>query len=1211
MNRVFLMTLGVLSLFTTASAQDSLQATIILIGDAGQLTNGRNPVVEAARRTIPFNKNTTVVYLGDNLYKKGLPDDAMPTYDIAKAPLDSQIVIARGTDTKVYFVPGNHDWANGASIGYESILRVQSYIDILGNDNVRMYPRNGCPGPEEVAINKDITLIMMDSQWWLQEEDKPGIESDCPTKTKEEFLTLLNDMLAKNSKKLVIIAMHHPLKSYGPHGGYFTLKQHIFPFTDAFPKLYLPLPVIGSAYPLTRAVFGTIQDLKHPLYQNMINSLQAVVKNYRNVIFTSGHEHTLQLISDSGRNYVVSGSGSKSNRVSKGKNTLYSSSDFGFATLEISKNKNVRASFFTTDTGEVKQTFTQNILNFTTIDAPEVKDTLRKIEYAYKDTVVISASDKYKNTSKFKKGFLGKNYRTQWSEAIPFKVFNINKEKGGLTAISLGGGKQTKSLKLKDKNGKEWTLRTIDKDPEKAVPANLRGTIAQSIVEDMISASHPYSPLAVPTLAEAGNVPAATPEFFFVPDDPALGIYRKVFANTVCMLEDRDPTPDGTDTKSTSTIIAKIVEDNDDRIDQPAVLRARLLDMLIGDFDRHADQWKWGVKDTGKGKVYYPVPRDRDQAFFDSDGLLLKIVSQMALPYLRGFKNDLKEIHNFNEVAKDFDRVFLNRLNKTDWDTIATNFASNITNDVINKAIQEMPPKIRAMDSAILVKKLIARRDALKRAAMVYYEFLAKEVTVTGTNQKEYFLVEEDGKNLLLSVFKKKKDNDSVSLMYKRSFDPSVTKEIRLYGFNGDDKFEFADNASSKIKIRIIGGKGADTFNIKGSVKNYLYDLTTEKNDLQQLERTKKNLSSDPQVLSYEYNNYKYNRFNFPQINFGFNPEDLFLFGVGFTSTRHGFRKEPYKSQQKFTSLIAPARRAFQLGYRGVFNGAFLKNDVIVNARYVNPTLNNFFGFGNETVFDKSKPLEFYRVRYNFLETDLLLRKRYKDLVQFSYGGTYYKYGSEFKNNDKRIINNPALFDSASIFSDKQYAGVKLNLDINYINNLVFPSRGITWYSAFTNHWGLNSNSGNLTKVTSDMTIYATVSDKSRVTTVLRAGGGHIFSDNTEYFQALTLGANNYNRGFRKNRFSGTSLLYGGAEVRIKLFKSKSYALPGDVGLISYYDIGRVWNKDESSRKFHNSFGGGLYFSPFGLTLISATLGISPEDQLINFSVGTKFNLTF
>ena len=123
---------------------------------------------------IPFNKKTTVVYLGDNLYKTGLPDEALPTYDIAKAPLDSQIHIAGKSDSKVYFVPGNHDWANGGANGYESILRVQQYIDIFGNKNVMMFPRDGCPGPEEVKINDDITLIMMDSQWWLHEKDKPG-----------------------------------------------------------------------------------------------------------------------------------------------------------------------------------------------------------------------------------------------------------------------------------------------------------------------------------------------------------------------------------------------------------------------------------------------------------------------------------------------------------------------------------------------------------------------------------------------------------------------------------------------------------------------------------------------------------------------------------------------------------------------------------------------------------------------------------------------------------------------------------------------------------------------------------------------------------------------------------------------------------------------------------------------------------------------------
>ncbi|MFT3911315.1 MAG: metallophosphoesterase [Ferruginibacter sp.] len=126
--------------------QDSLQATIVLIGDAGQLTNGHHPVVNAVKNHVPLNAKTTIVYLGDNLYKTGLPDNSLPTYAIAKAPLDSQIHIAGNSKAKVYFVPGNHDWANGGSNGYKSILRVQSYIDLLGNDNVQMFPRDGCPG---------------------------------------------------------------------------------------------------------------------------------------------------------------------------------------------------------------------------------------------------------------------------------------------------------------------------------------------------------------------------------------------------------------------------------------------------------------------------------------------------------------------------------------------------------------------------------------------------------------------------------------------------------------------------------------------------------------------------------------------------------------------------------------------------------------------------------------------------------------------------------------------------------------------------------------------------------------------------------------------------------------------------------------------------------------------------------------------------------
>ncbi|MEO6489108.1 MAG: BamA/TamA family outer membrane protein [Ferruginibacter sp.] len=1210
MRYVFLL---MISLMFTVNliAQDSIQATIVLVGDAGQLTNGRHPVVSAVKQIIPMNRKTTVIFLGDNLYKTGLPDNSLPTYDIAKAPLDSQIHIAGNSDAKVYFIPGNHDWANGGSNGYESILRVQSYIDVLSNSNVTMLPRDGCPGPVEVKINNDVMLVIIDSQWWLHEFDKPGIESDCPYKTKAEVLVQLEDILSRNDKKLVLLAMHHPFRSYGQHGGFFTLKQHIFPFTDAMPKLYIPLPILGSAYPLTRAVFGTSEDLKHPFYQSMKNDIEGVVNGHKNVIYVSGHEHTLQMIQDSGYNYIVSGSGSKTSRVSKSRHTLFASPDNGFVVLDVSKNKNVQATFYVVEGDYVRNAYANNILDFSRIPL-KASDTIRQVEYAFKDSVVISATDKYKNYSGFKQFLLGKNYRKEWSTPVTFKVFNISKEKGGLTIESLGGGKQTKSLKMKDAKGNEWTLRSVEKDPEKALPTNLRRTIAQNIVEDMISASNPYAPLVVPTISIAVGVPTPEPEFFFVPDDVAFGYYRPLFANTVCMLESRTPDVDK-DPKSTFKVLSKMYEDNDHHVDQQKVLNARLLDMLIGDFDRHADQWKWGTADTGKGKLYYPIPKDRDQAFFNSDGLALKYLSKKHMPFLQGFKRRVRNINGLNYVARDFDRLFLNNLNRSDWEGIIGKFVKNLPDTVIKQAVTNFPPPVIAMDAKMVEEKLISRRNDLMKDALHYYRFISKTVSIAGSNKAEFFHIKKHPAGMELTVYKKNSTSDSATVMYHRVLDEHETKEIRLFGLNGDDKFEIDQDVSSKIRVRIIGGKGTDTFNLAGNVRNYIYDLSTEKNVTQHLRRTKNEFSSNPAVNDYKNNGYQYNKTLFPILNLGYNPEDKILIGLGMNAHTYGFRKDPYATFQKINTLYAPGFGAYQVKYHGIFNNVLLKNDIVLNAEWINPTLNNFYGYGNETVYDKTRDREFYRVRNNALIAELFVRKRVTSFLDMSVGPVYYRYNNSYKFNKGRILEDPAVVgrDSAAMYSVKNYAGFKVKADINYTNSEVYPTRGITWYTDFTQTYGINSHSHSYAKLSTDMTIYASISDQSRLSAVIRVGMGHIFSKDFEYFQAMNIGANNYVRGFRKNRFSGRSMAYQSTELRVKLFKSKSYLFPGDVGLLSYYDLGKVWIKSETSKKIHSSFGGGFYFVPYSLISLSVSMGFSNEDRLVNVSLGTKFNINF
>lgn len=1199
-------------------SQDSIAYRIVLIGDGGELDNGRHPVAEAVKKIIPLDAKTTIIYLGDNLYKHGLPDDQTLGYNEAKAVLDSQLSIADGTLATIYMIPGNHDWNNGSRNGYDAILREQAYVNALNKKNVIFEPKDGCPGPVEVSLGPDVTVVFFDSQWWLHPFDKPGIESDCGYKTKEEVLIQLDDIFSRNSKKLVLLAGHHTFKSKSPHAGYFTLKQHIFPFTDIFPQLYIPLPIIGSIYPITRGVFGTPQDLKHPNYANMISEIQKVAKSYRNIIFTGGHEHSLQLIRDSSYNYIVSGTGTKTNRVFKGKQSLFAEETTGFCVLEVSNNRNVRANFYTV-TDSIRQVYSDNILNFLTIDKPidSASAINRDIENSkvikFDDTITISASNNYITQSRLKKFILGTNYRQEWATPVNMKVFNLNKEKGGLKTGALGGGKQTKSLKLTDATGKEWVLRTVDKDPAKAIPENFRPTAAADIVKDFISASHPYGAMPIPVLAEALDLTVAKPELFFVPDDPAFGIYNNIFKNTICFLEESQPSRRGEETSSTSKVFNKLIEENDHRADQLAVLRARLLDILIADFDRHFDQWKWATGDTGKGKLYYPIPKDRDQAFFYSDGLLMKLVSSKSLRFLKGFRNTIPDVNGLGEVARDFDRVFLTDLDNKEWKTTINEVQTKLNDTVINKAIKKLPPEIYAIDGDVLTKKLIARRNLLEQAGMTYYHFISKRVNIVGSNEKEYFKLTSIPEGLNVRVYGRQENNDTSFVMYDRTFDHAVTKEIRLYGLNDDDLFDIDENASSQIKVRVIGGKGNDTFNIRGNVRNYLYDLNVEGNYIKSHSHSNNLFSKNPPVNSYNILGFKYNRTNFPSFELAANNDDGLLIGTGFNRKIFGFRNDPFVNYQKFTALYAVNRGGRQFKYSGIFNHVFRNTDIILLSEVMFPGISNFFGLGNNTTVDKSKSISYYRARFGHMETQLLFQKRFFENVKLSAGPVVYMYWNKPSDNTGKVLDHPLLIglDPQSVYSKKSYVGGKLAIDINNLNSNLFPTRGVKWITELVSLAGVSKTSNTITRLQSDMAIYASLNDPTRLIAVLQFGGGRIFNKNFEYFQAMSLGANNYLRGFRKNRFAGRSIAYGSIELRLKLADIKSYLLPGSLGFIGFNEAGRVWFKGETSHRWHYAYGGGFYFIPFNLFLISATMGFSREEHLLNFSVGSKINLSF
>ena len=443
------------------------------------------------------------------------------------------------------------------------------------------------------------------------------------------------------------------------------------------------------------------------------------------------------------------------------------------------------------------------------------------------DSVTVSASNQYGNASILRQFFVGSNYRKEWSEPVKMAVFNLTAK--GMTITELGGGQQTKSLRLTDKNKKEWVLRTVDKTVDKAL-VGLQKVFAKPLVQDMISAAYPYAPLAVGYMAKATGIIAPNPVLYYVPDDPALGKYREIFAGKVCFLEEREPSINGGDTESTDNVLEEIIEQDDHLVLQKTVLKARLLDMLIADWDRHADQWRWGKIKSQGNTFYYAIPRDRDQAFFMANGFIPLFARYSFMQHISWFTKNSIGLKHLNYKTWTFDKTFLNALSATDWETAIKDFQHDLSDEVIHAAVKKMPKEIQGISGEEIAEKLISRRDGLLKNGMKYYSFISAIIQINGKEDKDYFEIDQKGKELLISVYELNKDGSRGLKYFERKFKPEETRSIYLVGYDDDDHFEIKENVDVPIKLKIYGNKGSDIYDLKGKIKSEVYDIKAENN---------------------------------------------------------------------------------------------------------------------------------------------------------------------------------------------------------------------------------------------------------------------------------------------------------------------------------------------------------------------------------------------
>jgi len=334
--------------------------------------------------------------------------------------------------------------------------------------------------------------------------------------------------------------------------------------------------------------------------------------------------------------------------------------------------------------------------------------------------VIAIADVQYAQHGSLYKIILGKNYRAVWNKPVLVDKFYFKTTTQNFTPIKVGGGLQTVSLLITDQNNNEWSLRSVQKNPSKWLPVFWRKTFVNKIVQDQISASFPYGALIVPEMAAALNIGHATPKLVVINDDSAaLGKLRDVFANRFVFLEERNPQG-----KSIST--EKLLRLKDSLpgiiIDSMGFLKCRLLDIVIGDWDRHPDQFRWYLDNNNGIKMYKPIPNDRDQALFKSTGIISSVLLNLGfMRYLEGFDYNVRNIKGFMQRGTKLDKKILGRVKWEEIEVVTKEVMNKLSDPVLEHTLTNLPVEIQYNQFDIL-NKLISRRNSLPLLLKKYYK---------------------------------------------------------------------------------------------------------------------------------------------------------------------------------------------------------------------------------------------------------------------------------------------------------------------------------------------------------------------------------------------------------------------------------------------------------------------------------------------------------
>lgn len=792
------------------------------------------------------------------------------------------------------------------------------------------------------------------------------------------------------------------------------------------------------------------------------------------------------------------------------------------------------------------------------------------------ESLTVASGRRRYGTSGVRELLLGRHYRALWNAKLRVEVLDLAREAGGLTPYREGGNAQTRSLRFRGADSLNYVFRSLEKDPTREWPEDLRNTVAAGIVEDQMSALHPGAALVVAELVEAAGILHTTPRLVWLPDDPRLGQYRERYGRTLGLFEER---PARGDTRipglanarkiaSTEELFEELEKGPRNQVNARQFLAARLVDLLVGDWDRHPSQWVWARFDHGNLRRWEPIPRDRDWALTHLDGIVVGIGRTVDPKYV-SFGAGYGSVLGLTLSGQALDRRLLSELTRPVFDSVAAALTARITDSVIDAATGQLPAEMYAVNGAELRHDLRARRDGLARAAGEFYEILSGQVNVYGTNDPERARVIRTARGVDIELH----DGASEKPWFRRSFDGSETSEVRLYLLGGDDRVEVSGAGRSRPLVRVVTGRGQDRVvdsSAGGGLR--LYDVG---------DRTEVVSVRGAGVDRRPYVEYAVTDTTLiPPRDWGgwwtrapwfsSGPDVGFFLGAAATHYGYGFRSQPYASKITFRGGYATGASTFRLEFDGEFRRTNSRARTNLLLRASGIEIVRFHGYGNETVLTGTDA--FYRVpQKQFLAAPSLslplvgeLTLRLMPTIEYA-----------------RTELDPSRAISASLpygVDGFGQLGAQADLTLDTRESPADATRGVRLMLGGAVHPGVWDVATTYADVHGEVSTYLTARRiPLRPVLALRGGARKLFGT-YPFFEAAFVGGAATVRGLREQRYAGDASVYGNAELRLALGRVMLF-LPTDVGIFALADAGRVFLEGESSSKVHSGFGGGLSLS--------------------------------